>query len=94
MMALLYEFPVPRPKVDKLSAIDLKRKGPSSCPKINDPQDAMGRSLHEDDFSAVCLRIFDLSPRTIGSWWLVDYFGILCVNPINHGNSVKSRQSQ
>jgi hypothetical protein len=41
MMALIYEFSVPRPKVDKLAAIDLKCKGPSSCPNIDGPKEPL-----------------------------------------------------
>ncbi len=44
MMALLFEFPVLRPKVDQLAAIDLhKRKGPSSssCPNIDGPKELL-----------------------------------------------------
>ena len=41
MMALLYEFNVLRPKVDKLAAIDLKRKGTSSCPNIDGPKEPL-----------------------------------------------------
>jgi len=42
MMALLFEFPVLRPKVDKFATIDLhKRKGPSSYPNIDGPKELL-----------------------------------------------------